>query len=213
MEYVNGTSIDKYTHFLDNEWNNVFLQVINAFKYLEEKEILHRDIRPQNILIDKMGIVKIIDFGFGKIIDKDEKDSNSVMLNWPVSRLPEEVYIEEKYNVNYWDIEEENIEIEKIDVMGIDIIKSESDSILVACDIGIVLEGKFSCLDYDNSYYSSEEEEYLYKQYINRDELMYVCDTIIEIKKDNDKFNQLTIKDFPEIEIDYNTMAGIEAIY
>ena len=91
MEYIDGTSIDKYTPVLDYEWNNIFLQVINAFRYLEEKEILHRDIRPQNILIDKMGNAKIIDFGFGKIIDKDEKDSNSVMLNWPVSKLPEEV--------------------------------------------------------------------------------------------------------------------------
>ena len=98
MEYVDGTTIDKYTPFLDYEWNNIFLQVINAFKYLEEKEILHRDIRPQNILIDKMGNVKIIDFGFGKIIDKDEKDSNSVMLNWPVSKLPEEVSLKGEYN-------------------------------------------------------------------------------------------------------------------
>ena len=42
---------------------------------------------------------------------------------------------------------------------------------------------------------------------------MYVCDVIMKIEKDNDKFNQITIKDFPEIEIDYNTMAGIEDIY
>lgn len=97
MEYIDGMSIDKYTPFLDYEWNNIFLQVINAFRYLEEKEILHRDIRPQNILIDKMGNTKIIDFGFGKIIDKDEKDSNSVMLNWPVSKLPEEVSLKGEY--------------------------------------------------------------------------------------------------------------------
>ena len=40
MEYIDGMSIDKYTPFLDYEWNNIFLQVINAFRYLEEKEIL-----------------------------------------------------------------------------------------------------------------------------------------------------------------------------
>lgn len=124
--------------------------------------------------------------------------------------------IEEKYSVNYFDIEEENIEIENIDITGIygiDIMQSKDESVLVACDIGIALKGKFSCLDYENSYYSSEEGEYLYKQYIERDELMYVCDVIMEIKKHNDKFNQVIIKDFPEIEIDYNTMAGIEDIY
>lgn len=98
MEYIDGTSIDKYQPFMNFEWNNIFLQVINAFKYLEEKEILHRDIRPQNILIDKSGNVKIIDFGFGKILDKNERDSNSVLLNWPVSKLPEEVSLKGEYS-------------------------------------------------------------------------------------------------------------------
>ena len=37
-----------------------------ALEYLEKHNILHRDIRPQNILVDKNGNVKIIDFGFGK---------------------------------------------------------------------------------------------------------------------------------------------------
>lgn len=92
-------------------------------------------------------------------------------------------------------------------------MQSKYESVLVACNIGIALKGKFSYLDYENSHYSSEEGEYLYKQYIERDELMYVCDVIMEIKKHNDKFNQVIIKDFPEIEIDYGIMAGIEDIY
>lgn len=98
MEYIDGTPIDKYIPSVDYEWNDIFLQVINAFKYLEKKKILHRDIRPQNILIDRIGNVKIIDFGFGKILDKDEKDSNSVILNWPVSNYPEEVTLKGEYN-------------------------------------------------------------------------------------------------------------------
>ena len=103
MEYVDGVSIDKYQPFIDSDWNNVFLQVIKAFKYLEENEILHRDIRPQNILIDKLGNVKIIDFGFGKILNKDKQDSNSVLLNWPVSKMPEEISLRGEY-LNYTEI-------------------------------------------------------------------------------------------------------------
>lgn len=97
MEYIDGVSVDKYIECSDLELNNIFLQVINAFRYLEEKNILHRDIRPENILIDKKGNVKIIDFGFGKIIDKDEKNNNSVCLNWPVDRLPEEIALNGEY--------------------------------------------------------------------------------------------------------------------
>ena len=37
--------------------------------HLEEKNILHRDIRPNNILVSNAGLVKVIDFGFGKTID------------------------------------------------------------------------------------------------------------------------------------------------
>ena len=97
MEYIEGMSIDKYEPFSNNEWNNIFIQVVNAFKYLEEKEILHRDIRPQNILIDKYGNVKIIDFGFGKILEKEKNENNSVLLNWPVSKLPEEISLNGEY--------------------------------------------------------------------------------------------------------------------
>lgn len=103
MEYIEGTSIDKYEPLLEADWNSIFLQVINAFKYLEEKNILHRDIRPQNILIDKLGKVKIIDFGFGKILEKNENDKNSIILNWPVSKFPEEVTLEGEY-ANYTEI-------------------------------------------------------------------------------------------------------------
>ena len=98
MEFVDGVPIDKYEPVLFEEWNDIFLQVINAFKYLEEKEILHRDIRPANILISKSGEVKIIDFGFGKILNVNTKNPNSVHLNWPVSKLPEEVILKGEYS-------------------------------------------------------------------------------------------------------------------
>lgn len=98
MEFVDGTPIDKYDSVLYDEWNNIFLQVINAFRYLEDKKILHRDIRPANILINKSGEAKVIDFGFGKIINDDVNDPNSVYLNWPVSKKPEEVMLKREYS-------------------------------------------------------------------------------------------------------------------
>lgn len=48
---------------------------------MEENKILHRDIRPDNILVTEECITKIIDFGFGKSIDFDKID-NSISLNW-----------------------------------------------------------------------------------------------------------------------------------
>lgn len=117
--------------------------------------------------------------------------------------------IEKEYTVDYCDIEEENIEIDDIEIYGvfdIEILNDLDSTVVVACDIGVALEGKFSCLDSDNSYYSSEEGEYLYKSYINKNELMYVCTAIIDIEKSENGYGNIIIRDFPEIEIDYESM-------
>ncbi len=99
MEYVDGETIDKFEPCgWGKEWNDIFIEVVGAFEYLENNDILHRDIRPANILIDKYENVKIIDFGFGKKLKSDEKGGKSVILNWPVTELPDEVYNDGTYN-------------------------------------------------------------------------------------------------------------------
>ena len=99
MEFVEGIEIDKYDiEFWDKQWDEIFKDLVSAFQYLEKNNILHRDIRPANFLIDSKGNVKIIDFGFGKHIKPDESDENSILLNWPVSELPDEVVQNHDYN-------------------------------------------------------------------------------------------------------------------
>lgn len=66
MEYIDGSNIEEYLKLYPENINNIFEQIINGFAYLESQNILHRDIRSGNILVDKNGFVKIIDFGFGK---------------------------------------------------------------------------------------------------------------------------------------------------
>lgn len=100
MEYIDGVTIDKYNpnSFLNKSWDEIFTEVIGAFEYLELKGILHRDIRPANIMIDNDDNVKIIDFGFGKKLESTEQDGRSVVLNWPVTQLPYETETESIYN-------------------------------------------------------------------------------------------------------------------
>lgn len=94
MEYINGKSINEYLLQNPDKILDVFNQTIEGFKYLEENNILHRDIRPENILVSENGIVKIIDFGFGKQIDFGIK-SKSITLNWrynPPNDFKEKIY-------------------------------------------------------------------------------------------------------------------------
>lgn len=100
MEYVDGTSIDEFVPapWGDKDWNDIFRDVISAFEYLEQNHILHRDIRPANIMIDKNNCVKIIDFGFGKQLDGAKAEANSILLNWPATEMPDEVQLNQEYD-------------------------------------------------------------------------------------------------------------------
>lgn len=89
MEFIEGQNISEFLKNNPEKLNDVFNQVIEGFKYLEENKILHRDIRPENILISDEGVVKIIDFGFGKQIQFETDNDKSVSLNWRYA-TPEE---------------------------------------------------------------------------------------------------------------------------
>lgn len=101
MEYIDGQNIEDYINnyisiFEDNSIDDIFLQMIEAFCYIEEHGIIHRDIREANILVDKSGNVKIIDFGIGKIFNSQEQhleDSLVSKINREGSdTLPQEYY-------------------------------------------------------------------------------------------------------------------------
>ena len=82
MELVNGYDIEEYLSMHPEQINEIFKQTIDGFAHLESNGILHRDIRPLNIMVSHEGVVKIIDFGFGKQIYLPADFDKSITLNW-----------------------------------------------------------------------------------------------------------------------------------
>ena len=97
MEYIDGLDIVTYLKKYPENINSIFEQTINGFLYLEQEDILHRDIRPMNILVNNEHIVKIIDFGFGKRTNFNQDNEKSISINWFGGEKPNE-FKEKIYN-------------------------------------------------------------------------------------------------------------------
>eukprot|EP01066_Platyproteum_vivax_P009165 Platyproteum_vivax@DN4006_c0_g1_i1.p1 len=73
MEYVNGGELFSYLRKegrLPNDHAKFYAaEIVLAFQYLHAMNIVYRDLKPENLLIDSMGHVKITDFGFAKVVE------------------------------------------------------------------------------------------------------------------------------------------------
>ena len=69
---------DKHIEYTEDELINIIKQLTSILAFLQRKNISHRDIKPQNILVFKNKIYKIADFGEAKQI---ENISKSLVLN------------------------------------------------------------------------------------------------------------------------------------
>ncbi len=74
MEFIEGESLGAFAraHVLDLRAKlRLFLAICAAVAYAHQHGVIHRDLKPGNILIDETGKAKILDFGLARITDAD----------------------------------------------------------------------------------------------------------------------------------------------
>jgi serine/threonine protein kinase len=74
MEYVNGTPIDRFceTNGLPADARlRLFLPVCAAVQFAHQNLVVHRDLKPDNVLVSEDGVPHLLDFGTAKLISQD----------------------------------------------------------------------------------------------------------------------------------------------
>ena len=108
-EYYEGG--DLRSHLVSNRFSEEQVQYIIgglsvALEYLHCHHIVYRDLKPENVVMDKAGRIHLIDMGLCKEVEKDES-------SWSVGGTPTyiapEVIEKKRYSYDYWSKAKNNL--------------------------------------------------------------------------------------------------------
>ena len=83
MEYIEGSAMSDLIRD-EVKLNTIkgldyFVTICEALEFMSQKNIIHRDIKPANIMINKQGVVKLVDFGVAATVDVEEKIKEGIV--------------------------------------------------------------------------------------------------------------------------------------
>ncbi|MDP2302193.1 MAG: protein kinase [Ignavibacteria bacterium] len=99
MEYVEGETIEKMIlrkqRLEVKEALGILQQILAGVGYAHQKGFIHRDIKPSNVIINREGVVKIMDFGISKSIFEKGITKTGTKIGTVLYMSPEQIRAEE----------------------------------------------------------------------------------------------------------------------
>jgi serine/threonine protein kinase len=99
MEYVAGEDLKRFIRragtLSSGKAVNIAKQVCEGLAEAHRLGVIHRDLKPQNIMIDQDGNAKIMDFGIARFVDTDRMTGSGVMIGTPEYMSPEQVELKD----------------------------------------------------------------------------------------------------------------------
>ena len=94
-EFVHGQTLTEFTlahgPFLPQTAALIAHAIAGALKHAHKAGIIHRDIKPDNLMIARNGTIKLMDFGIATAIDLEQMTATGAILGSPAHMAPEQI--------------------------------------------------------------------------------------------------------------------------
>ncbi|HQK88993.1 MAG TPA: serine/threonine-protein kinase, partial [Acidobacteriota bacterium] len=94
MEFLDGPDLKYFRSakikFTIPQILNILIQVSEGLDYAHKRGIIHRDVKPANILLLKNGTAKIVDFGIARVTESTQQTRTGVAMGTPAYMSPEQ---------------------------------------------------------------------------------------------------------------------------
>ena len=99
MEYVAGEDLKRFIRragtLTSGKAIEIAKQVCEGLAEAHRQGVIHRDLKPQNIMVDQDGNAKIMDFGIARFVDTDRMTGSGVMIGTPEYMSPEQAELKD----------------------------------------------------------------------------------------------------------------------